>query len=178
MSSIVITTPKVETANRLRDTIRRSDIWEEVIVSTRGSDTLGIVESQDINLVICTSRFGDMTCEEMISYLPSTVNVLLLTKNTAFLPVSDNVVRLLLPFKADDLISTIKMLIPSDYYIRRKKKRPERTPEEKELIDKAKLILMDRNDMSEPEAFRYIQKISMDTGRGMPESAQMIIMMN
>ena len=45
-------------------------------------------------------------------------------------------------------------------------------------IDKAKLLLMDRNDMTEPEAFRYIQKTSMDMGRTMVESAEMILMLN
>ena len=48
---------------------------------------------------------------------------------------------------------------------------------ERKVIDKAKAVLMERNGMSEPEAFRYIQKTSMDCGRSMSESAQMILMM-
>ena len=41
--------------------------------------------------------------------------------------------------------------------------------------DQAKKLLMDRNAMTEPEAFRYIQKTSMDTGRSLVESAQMVL---
>ena len=47
---------------------------------------------------------------------------------------------------------------------------------ETKIIDEAKAMLMERNGMSEPEAFRYIQKNSMDFGRTMVESAQMILM--
>ena len=59
---------------------------------------------------------------------------------------------------------------------RRKRTRPqERSAEEKELILKAKALLMDRNTMTEPEAYRYIQKCSMDNGTSLTETAQMII---
>jgi response regulator NasT len=34
---------------------------------------------------------------------------------------------------------------------------------------------MERNGLSEEEAFRYIQKTSMDVGRKMTESAKMIL---
>ena len=53
-----------------------------------------------------------------------------------------------------------------------------RSKEEQELIEKAKGILMNNNEMSEPEAFRYIQKSSMDYGRTLLETAAMIIALN
>ena len=43
------------------------------------------------------------------------------------------------------------------------------------LILKAKALLMERNTMTEPEAYRYIQKCSMDNGTSLTETAQMII---
>ena len=73
------------------------------------------------------------------------------------------------------------MLLPGSFALGRKQKpkpKPQRSEEEKKLIEKAKLILMDRNGMTEPEAFRYIQKSSMDMGRTMTESAQMILLLN
>ena len=36
---------------------------------------------------------------------------------------------------------------------------------------------MERNHLSEEEAFRYIQKSSMDSGTNMVETAQMILML-
>jgi response regulator NasT len=51
-----------------------------------------------------------------------------------------------------------------------------RSPEEQMILDNAKAYLMERNHLSEEEAFRYIQKNSMDMGRSMVETAQMILM--
>ena len=61
---------------------------------------------------------------------------------------------------------------------RRRKKRSaprQRSEEEIKVIDDAKHVLMERNNMSEPEAFRYIQKCSMDSGNTMVESAMMVM---
>ena len=43
------------------------------------------------------------------------------------------------------------------------------------MIKKAKLLLMDRNNMSEAEAHRYLQKSSMDSGTNMVETAEMVL---
>ena len=61
--------------------------------------------------------------------------------------------------------------------IRRKmKSRPrERSSEERRLIDEAKALLMERNNMTESEAHRYIQKCSMDSGTNLVETAQMVL---
>jgi len=177
MGGIIIAMPKLEDANRISDIIRRSNIWEEPVTCNLGSEILRLVRERDIELVICTRKFTDMSFQELSDYLPSNVNMILLTKDASLIPYSSNIVRLLMPFKSSDLIDTVNMFIP----VRRgkpKPKKPKRSEEEQQLIDKAKMLLMDRNDMSEPDAFRYIQKTSMDTGRSMLESAQMILMMN
>ena len=46
---------------------------------------------------------------------------------------------------------------------------------ERAIINQAKALLMERNNMSEEEAHRYIQKCSMDSGTNMLETAQMVI---
>lgn len=177
MGDIVIAMPKHEDANRIRDVIKRSGVWEEIIICGSGAETLRVVENQDVSLVICMKSLGDMRYEELADYISSRVNILLLTKDAALAPFSSSIVKLMIPFRPSDLITSVNMLLPSAYY-ERKKKKPKRTPEEQKVIDEAKGILMERNAMTEPEAFRYIQKHSMDAGRTLLESAQMIIMMN
>ena len=49
------------------------------------------------------------------------------------------------------------------------------TKEEQAVINQAKEVLMDKNNMSENEAHRYIQKSAMDSGRTMVETAEMIL---
>ena len=43
------------------------------------------------------------------------------------------------------------------------------------MIRQAKALLMERNNMTEEEAHRYLQKCSMDNGTNMVETAQMIL---
>ena len=70
-------------------------------------------------------------------------------------------------------------LIPSNNLFertRKKKRKPgQRTKEEQAVINQAKEVLMDKNNMSENEAHRYIQKSAMDSGRTMVETAEMIL---
>ena len=87
------------------------------------------------------------------------------------------VVCLPMPLKVHDLLRTLDMMLQAQQRIRRKlRSRPrERSKEEQDLINEAKALLMDRNNMTESEAHRYIQKCSMDSGTNLVETAQMII---
>lgn len=63
---------------------------------------------------------------------------------------------------------------------RRKNRRKEKTARslrQQETVRQAKTLLTERNHMSEEEAHRYLQKSSMDSGRNMLETAQMILTM-
>ena len=82
-----------------------------------------------------------------------------------------------MPLKVHELIQTVETM---SYTITRmrKKRRTEpkvRSEEEKRMLQDAKELLMVRNNMSEEEAHRYIQKRSMDNGTGLIETAQMIL---
>ena len=52
-----------------------------------------------------------------------------------------------------------------------------RSREEQAYINQAKKLLMEKNQMTEQEAFRYIQKNSMDSCTNMVETAQMILLL-
>ena len=54
-------------------------------------------------------------------------------------------------------------------------RRRHRSAFEQQEIDAAKRRLMQARNMTEPEAYRYIQKYSMDAGRSLVESARMVL---
>ena len=88
-----------------------------------------------------------------------------------------SVSTLTMPIKVRDLINTVEMM---EHNIlsrsnKRIKKSHERTPEEKAIVEQAKAVLMEKNNMSESEAHRYIQKTSMDSGNNMVETSKMIL---
>ena len=171
--------PKAEDANRIAGVIRNQGTLFDVSVCSTAAEVLRIVNDRDYGVVICTKQLKDMRYSELSSLLPDFFGMIVLTSDLS-LEIDENTVKLLLPFKTHDLLNTIDMLTQNFYRrLKQKKKRPpQRSEKEQQLIDQAKKLLMERNGMSEPEAFKFIQKSSMDTGRSLTESAQMVLMLH
>ena len=178
MGSVIIAIPNLDNAEKIAEVLRRRGFSPNAMC-TLGSEVLRNAGQSDFGVVICTRRLKDMSATELFEYLPEYFNVLLLSSEDMDFKTRDGVMRLSSPFKASDLVNTVDLMISTlESRIKRNRKRPQRSPEEQKTIDDAKHLLMDRNDMTEPEAFRFIQKTSMDTGRTMVESAEMILMLN
>ncbi|MGB9767751.1 MULTISPECIES: ANTAR domain-containing response regulator [Dictyoglomus] len=83
------------------------------------------------------------------------------------------------PFKESDLFPAIEIAIArfKEFQLLRKEVEDLKDAlETRKLVDRAKGILMDREGLKEHEAFRLIQKASMDKRKPMKEIAQAIIL--
>lgn len=91
--------------------------------------------------------------------------------------LENGIVCLDMPLKVPDLINTVGMMVENIERRKRKRKNKpkERSGEERNCIDEAKKLLMFRNNMTEDEAHRYLQKCSMDSGCGLTEMAAMVL---
>lgn len=180
MGTVLVAMPKSEDAVRIMGLVQGQGMMLDSEVCSTGAEVLRIANERDFGVVICTKRLRDMAYSELIEYLPSTFGMIILTKDSTLETFSDRMVKLMLPLRTSELVATIEMLVSGYYRPRKKKQKPPRvrSEEEKQVIDRAKSILMERNGMSEPEAFRYIQKTSMDTGRTTVETAEMILFLN
>ena len=174
MGIVLISMPRSDDALRFEGLIQGYGLMLDTMICNTGSEMLRIANDRDFGVIICTKRLRDMAYSELAEYMPQTFAMIVLTKDASVEVFSDRMVKLLFPMRGSELISTVEMLVSG--YMRPKKK-PSRVKSEaeKQTIEKAKLLLMDRNGMSEPEAFRYIQKVSMDTGRKAVETAEMIL---
>jgi len=178
MGSVIIAIPNSDTAGKIGEVLKRRGFPPSAVCSL-GSEVLRYVGEAEYGVVICTKRLKDMSCTELFEYLPEYFNVLLLSSDDTDIWTREGIMRLSNPFRPSDLINTVDLMMTTlERQVRKNRRRPARSPEEQKIIDDAKHLLMDRNDMTEPEAFRYIQKTSMDTGRTMIESAQMVLMLN
>ena len=179
MFSIIVGFPKIQDANSIKNVISRNGFTVSEGCTT-GAQVVTLANNLDEGIVVCGYRFSDMHYSELNNYLPKGFEMLLVASPEKLEFCQDNnIVCLPMPIKTHDLMNTIQMM--SYRYQRRKKKdkdRPkQRTEEEKALIRKAKLILMDRNNMTEEEAHRYLQKNSMDSGTNLVEMAEMVLKM-
>lgn len=177
MLSIIIAFPKIEDANSIKNVLVRNGYGVNATCTT-GAQVVGTANELDDGIVICGYRFSDMHYSELNNYLPKGFEMLLIASATKLEECTDNnIVCLSMPIKMQDLLNTLQMM--SYNYSRRKKKDKEkpkpRSEVDKAIISKAKLVLMERNNMTEEEAHRYIQKNSMDSGTNMVEMAEMIL---
>lgn len=179
MLSVIVVFPKLEDAQKIKNIIVRNG-YEVNAVCTNGAQAVGIANELDGGVVISGYRLQDMHYSELFGYLPKGFELLLMASPAKLSDcVDNNIVCLGMPVKVNDLINTLEMMTYN--YNRRKRKnrnKPKpRSEDEREAIQKAKAVLMERNNMSEEEAHRYIQKTSMDSGTNMVETAEMILSM-
>lgn len=179
MYSIIIGFPKYEDANNLKNVLDRNG-FHCCEPCTLGAQIISHANDLDEGIVVCGIRFSDMHYSELNNYLPKGFEMLLIASPDKLEFCQDNnIICLPTPIKTQDLLNTIQMM---SYQYQRKKKKDkekpkERTEEEKSVIKKAKAVLMDRNNMSEEEAHRYLQKTSMDSGTNLVEMAKMVLKM-
>lgn len=179
MGSIIITLPKIEDAKKIALVLERHGMPVDATCHT-ASETLHNLQNMNNGVVVCGGRLRDMSFVELYDCLPKYFEMIVIASESMIDQCPDNAIRLGMPFKTNDLVRSIELVLEQqERQIKKNKKPPvKRSAEEKECIDKAKQVLMNRNNMTEPEAYRYIQKCSMDSGSSMVETAQMILSLN
>ena len=178
-TNIIVAFPKQETARNIRNILQRNGFHVTHTV-TSGAQILSAVATLDYGVVILPIRLADMFYHEVMDYLPEGFRVVVIAQKAAWDENGDpDVISLSLPLTVHDLVSTVNMVTFSVERLRKKNRNKPRvrTEEEKNTINKAKAILMERNNMTEEEAHRYLQKTSMDNANSLTETAEMILTM-
>ena len=177
MTNIIVAFPKEEIARNIKKALLQNGFSVESVCTT-GAQVLQSANRLDSGILVCGYRFVDMMCTELQEYLPPHFEMLLIASKTNCEELAiQNIVSLSTPLKVHELLQTLEMM---EYTITRKRKKErakpkERSEEDRQLIDQAKRLLMERNNLSEDEAHRYMQRRSMDNGTGLAETAQMIL---
>lgn len=177
MVNVIVAFPKPENAKSMKNILVRSGFSVDAVVTT-GAQALQYANALEDGILVCGPRFVDMMYTELHDYLPSTFQMLLLAPpDVCHERAVQDIMCLAMPLKIHELVSTVETM---SYTITRQRKKRRQEPrvrslEEQRLLTDAKELLMARNNMTEEEAHRYIQKRSMDNGTGLVETAQMIL---
>lgn len=176
MSIIIVVMSKIEDAKKIRKILADHGFTNTIFCPT-GASALTEINKYSCGLIVSGYRLSDMYYRILNENLPKYFEMLLIGSAAA---VSDNpsgLMALTTPLKVYDLVNTVEMMmhqverrLKSDRHKPRK-----RSEREENYIKNAKLLLMERNHLSEEEAHRYIQKCSMDNATNMVETAQMIL---
>lgn len=179
MTSIIVVFPKIDDAKSIKNLLVRNG-FSVAAVCTTGSQAISQTDQLTGGIVLCGYKLPDMLYTELHDCLPAGFEMLLMASTHILAGCRDNdIVCLTMPLKIYDLVNTIDMMLQTaERRRKRQKAKPkERNEEEASLIKEAKYVLMNRNNMTEEEAHRYIQKCSMDSSTNMVETAQMVLSM-
>ena len=176
MGSIIICLSKAEDAERLSQMLADKGI-EVDHVCTTGEEVLGFISEERGAVVISGYSLKDMTCTELQVRLPAHCEMIVLAGKDKWDMCSDDVIKAELPIRTEDLIRTIESVSSRlEARIRKGGMGPGgRTDEQQKVIEKAQDYLMENKGMGKTEAYRYLQRQSMNSGNSMIEVAKTIL---
>lgn len=179
MTNIIVAFPKLEDAKSVKNILVKNGFSVNA-VCTAGAQALSYADEFHDGIVICSYRLADMICVELNSNLPKGYEMIVMASQRVLAEITgEGIMGLVMPLKVHELVNTVNMT--SQTLVRRKRKLKEkprvRNEEEEAIIIKSKELLMKRNNMTEDEAHRYLQKHSMDNSTNLVETAQMVLAM-
>ncbi|MCD8119279.1 MAG: ANTAR domain-containing protein [Lachnospiraceae bacterium] len=170
---------KPEEAKSIQNVLVRNG-FSVAAVCTAGAQVLAHLDQMESSIIVCGRKLTDMMVPELLDNMPEYARIVLIAQGEPReREQSGKLTYLKMPLKVQDLIREVGALnarMDEERRRRRSVRRP-RSPEEEELVQRAKTLLMNRNHWTEPQAHRYLQRVSMDTGTNLPESAGMVLKM-
>ena len=183
MGMILIAFPagRQKMADRIGELLISRGFRDTLFVKT-GSEALRKMSRLAGGILICSRQLPDMHYTELLDYMPPHFEMLLLDGGPPGRQIyADNIVILQMPVKVHELIETVRIMDRAGAAHRAERFLSEsgrnRDPRDENYIRNAKEVLRYRRHMSEEEAHRYLQKTSMDSGRSLAETAQMVLLM-
>jgi response regulator NasT len=171
MINIIIALGASKGRDKLSLAVAGGGIYNMLPPVVSGSDIMKTVyRCGGRGVIICPEKLPDMYYTELSEILPDSYKILLIKKSGGnFYEKNGNMAMLIIPFSAFDLLATIKAL-SLDLMPMKPKNKGSRAK-----VEEAKAILMAKNNMTEPQAHRFIQKRSMDTRVDVDAVAEEII---
>ncbi len=177
VNNIILAFPKAETGKKIKNILIRSGYYVASVV-TSGGQVLNDAQTLQYGVVITGFRLPDMMFRDLKEDLPQGFRMIVLTSRAQWDSYGDpEVVNLATPLQVHDLLATLDMVLDRvEHYRKKQRMKPRvRSEQEERLIRQAKSLLMERNNMTEEEAHRYLQKTSMDDGISFTETAEKIL---
>ena len=170
MAKFVVAFRDRVTADSIASLLRESG-YEVIRVCTAGDEikrAFGMIQD---GILICGPRFKDRTLDRILEDLNEHVEVLCIAKTEASSGIrSSRIFHLAPPVHRSVLAAWADMLIQLHY-----QKLPRREDTDRQRIEEAKRKVMEELNLTEAEAHRHLQKLSMRLGIRMPQVAEVIL---
>ena len=174
MEKIIVAFESRKSCDRVREILESSGV-ATCIVCHSASEVKRTVHSQRISTVVCGFKLPDQSSEDLFADLPNNCAMLMVAvQNLLDMCQTHDIFKLASPVSRSDLNASVRMLQQMGHRLERFV-RPQRSGEERDIINEAKAVLMERHGMTEEQAHRFLQKSSMDSGSKMVQTAKLVL---
>lgn len=171
MKEIIIASVNSKSAERIRAILQSGHISVNRVFSS-GREILSYASIQPDIIAVC-GKLSDMSATYLAELAPVGAEIVFLLPSgepqTAF---CSNLVTLTMPVNRAELLDTLRLLGAGE--ARGFAVKNMRSADEEKAVDNAKRILINRYRISESEAYRLLQRRSMETGIKLTELARII----
>lgn len=177
MINVIVAFSKPEDGKNIKNILVKHG-FPVLFVCTCGSQVLAAVSDLENAIIVSGFRFKDMNCRQLSEQLPVGFALLLVASKSRWSGEDmGEMVCLPTPFKVSDLVSSVRLMDKMKTEQKRmpKRQRGKRNEQDQRLIEAAKGLLIEKNGMTEPEAHKYLQKCSMDSGTNLIEASKMVL---
>ena len=176
---IVIALSNIETTNKLKSLLTQEG-YDIISLCTSGNELIRLVLQYSPDLVLVGYKFKDMSLLDVYETLYDATSFLAIVNEPYRSYIEEDTDIYCIGTKISNVLLTnaIDLIFQSKRRIKKLKDQVEKlenTLEERKLVEKAKGLLMQNSGLTEHEAFRYMQKISMDSGKKMRDIASLLL---
>lgn len=177
MSQIIVAFDGGSNRRRISDMLEGSGMAVKSVCRS-GAEVIRKIHELGGGLVICGYKLADMTATDLAYDLEGRAFILVVAPPDQIGDCNgENVFKLPAPATKADIVASVRMLDQMEDMLARKSA-SQRSADEKHVIEKAKALLIQKSGMSEPDAHRFIQRRSMESGMKLSDAARKILREN
>lgn len=174
MPKVIVAFENEANSTKIRDIVESAGIG--CLVCRSAAEVKRMIRKQQLSTVICGFKLPDETCSDLFLDLPEGCSMLMIGPQARLeLCEAEGIFKLPAPVRRGDLLASVRMLLQIKRRFPRERPPIRRSEEDRQLILQAKEVLMDRYDMTEEQAHRFLQKQSMDHGAKLTDTARLVL---
>lgn len=177
---VIVAVSNEEIGQKIK-TILMGSGYNVLALCTYGNELIRAIRQLSPSIVISGYKFKDMTLIEIYNNVGEECSFLAVVNEPykSFVQEETDIFCISSPINNSILLTSLDMIYQSERRIKKLKEKVnllEIKINERKVIEKAKGVLMQQKGMTENEAFRYIQKNSMDLGLKMVDFSNKILL--
>jgi len=172
MRQIVVAFERQSNCDRLREVLESTGEFS-CLTCRSAAQVKRTVAKLRLDLVVCGFKLTDESCETLYFDLPQRCAMLMVAPQAQLdLCAAPDIFKLPAPVRQGELLASVRLLAQ----LAQTSQAPARRSQEgKELVARAKALLMEQDGMTEGEAHRLLQKRSMDCGARLADTARRLL---